>query len=137
MEVVQTRIAAYCATYKVKVNAEGFPPFPSGKRETAQHRQWIALYNAHKRVSRHEQGASPEELGSLLEGQDGRCPVCDDPLDLASGFCDIEGGTSVGVLHARCLELVTLARDLGPKTLPRVRRYLAGTASAARRSSGS
>jgi len=49
-EELQTRVADYCARYGVAPNAEGLPPFPSGKRETQQHREWIAVYKAHVKL---------------------------------------------------------------------------------------
>jgi hypothetical protein len=49
-EGYQARLDAYCVLYGVSVTPEGIPPFPSGRRETAQHREWIALYKAHRRL---------------------------------------------------------------------------------------
>jgi len=45
------RVHAYCARYHVAPLETGLPPFPSGQRETPQHRAWIALYKAHQRLS--------------------------------------------------------------------------------------
>lgn len=51
-EALQARIAEYCGKYGVKPGADGLPPYPSGQRETVQHREWIAVYKAHARLSR-------------------------------------------------------------------------------------
>jgi hypothetical protein len=50
-EEFQSRVEAYCAQYGVEVTPEGLPPFPAGRRETAQHREWISLYKARKRLA--------------------------------------------------------------------------------------
>ena len=51
-EEFQRRLEAYCAQHGVRPTVEGLPPFPAGQRETRQHRDWIALYKAHKRLPR-------------------------------------------------------------------------------------
>ena len=50
-EGYQARLDAYCAQYGVNATPEGILPFPAGRRETAQHREWIALYKAHRRLA--------------------------------------------------------------------------------------
>jgi hypothetical protein len=47
---LQDRVAAYCKRYDVAPGPDGLPPYPSGQRETAQHREWIAVYKAHRRL---------------------------------------------------------------------------------------
>jgi len=47
----QRRLEAYCAQYGVSPTATGLPPFPAGRRETPQHREWISLYKAHRRLA--------------------------------------------------------------------------------------
>ena len=127
-EALETRIHAYCKRYGVaSEDRGGLPPFPAGKRETAQHRQWIALYNAHKRLARRETlgGVSAEDLAGLLEAQGGRCPVCDQSVSAADGACDIVEARARGVLHPKCRELVADLRALrDPGVLERLRRYL-------------
>jgi hypothetical protein len=51
-EELQRRISEYCEKYGVAPNATGLPPFPSGQRETPQHREWISVYKAHQRLGR-------------------------------------------------------------------------------------
>lgn len=55
-EVYAERLSAYCTRYGVAPSAEGLAPFPTGRRETPQHREWIALYKAHSRLARRERG---------------------------------------------------------------------------------
>jgi len=50
----------YCARYGVAANAEGLPPFPSGLRETPQHREWLTLYKAHQRLRRRGEPVADE-----------------------------------------------------------------------------
>jgi len=70
---VQARIDLYCARYGVRPNVGGLPPFPSGKRETAQHRAWIAVYKAHNRLGRRSRG---------------QCERCSAPAVPGSVFCE-------------------------------------------------
>jgi len=56
----------YCARYGVEPNAEGLPPFPTGLRETPQHREWLAVYKAHHRLRRRgsrDGGGAPPATG--------------------------------------------------------------------------
>jgi hypothetical protein len=113
------RLADYCRRYDVSSGGE-LPPFPSGRRETAQHREWMSLYKAHRRLS----GRGPDPAGhaqrqELLTAQRGRCPVCRKPLDLEEARLD--DWKDPAVVHAPCLELLVLARRLGPEGLERVR----------------
>ena len=44
------QVQAYCAAYAVTRTPQGFLPFPAGQRETPQHREWVRLYKAWKRL---------------------------------------------------------------------------------------
>lgn len=99
---VEARLQAYCRRYAVAPTTSGLPPFPTGRRETPQHREWLALYKAHARLRAAAEPAAP----STLQGT--RCPAC--------------GGD--GAPHERCEQLTALARELGPDALDRVRRRL-------------
>ena len=123
-EQFRERVRDYCGRYGVTLNDEGLPPFPAGQRETAQHREWMSLYKAHRRLSDRGPGtADLERRQELLASQRGRCGVCRKPLDLDDSRLDAHE-TAPAVLHARCLELVALARALGPDALDRVRTRL-------------
>ena len=120
-EHLSERLAGYCARYGVALNDEGLPPFPAGQRETAQHREWMSLYKAHRRLSDRGPGtADLERRQELLAAQRGRCTVCRKPLDLEEARLDVHE-TDPAVLHARCLELVALARALGSEALERAK----------------
>lgn len=79
-EAYEARLKAYCVKYAVKPTPAGIPPFPTGQRETPQHRAWLALYKAHSRLARHADGAALEERRALLATEGGRCPLCGQKL---------------------------------------------------------
>jgi hypothetical protein len=147
------RLAAYCTRYDTRVTPSGIPPYPAGKRETPQHREWIALHRLHDRLRRRsvgkcqqcEQPAVPgrlfceahgippggqppkDVLASLLEAQAGACYVCEESLEANSSRYHGPAGdsTTAGVvLHADCLRLVQLAEKVGSAGLTRVRGLL-------------
>jgi hypothetical protein len=155
-EDLQARIATYCARYAVSPNAEGLPPFPAGKRETPQHRDWIAVYKAHHRLARrkrgqcercaapasggslfcddHRSGASPEDRRQRWAAQGGRCPICGDSLALAEAADHASAGAALrAVLHPSCSRLVRAAETAGPEDLERLRNYLWPVTSKRRR----
>ena len=83
----------------------------------------MTLYKAHQRLS--ERGPSTADLErrqELLTDQHGRCAVCRKPLELDDARLDDR--KAAAVLHARCLELVDLARTLGGDALDRVKARL-------------
>jgi hypothetical protein len=108
---LEARIADYCRRYHAVRAPSGLPSFPTGKRETPQHREWMALYKARNRLGRRSRGqcercsrpatdgsifcedhrpSSPGRTGlslderrRLLSNQGGRCPVCDAGLELS------------------------------------------------------
>ena len=103
---VRERVDDYCRRYGVRErNEAGFPVFPAGLRETAQHREWITLYKLFSR-SRRRSGTvvNPPPAGSGTT-----CPVC------------LERGTLGRGDHKRCASAVDLVRGLGPEALDRLR----------------
>ncbi len=78
---LNSRVASYCRRYGVEPTAEGLPPFPSGKRETAQHRQWLGLYKLHNRLGRRARG---------------QCERCAAPVSPGSVFCDAHRAAVAG-----------------------------------------
>ena len=105
-EQVRERVDEYCRRYGVKErNEAGFPVFPAGLRETAQHREWITLYKLFSRSRRRS--------GTLVsvppEGSRTECPIC------------LERGTLGRGDHKRCAVAVDLVRGLGPEALDRIR----------------
>jgi hypothetical protein len=153
-EAYQARLKAYCDRYAVTPSASGLAPFPSGQRETPQHREWLSLYKAHSRLARHhgaqcERCAAPASDGSLfceahggaapwpddspgavagrrlLKAQGGRCPICAAAIEPTDASARIHSSRGApSVLHGRCAQLVELAQGAGPRTLDRVRAYL-------------
>ena len=149
-EGYQARLDAYCASYKVTPLVTGIPPFPAGRRETPQHREWIALYKAKSRLARRERGQcekckapvaegsifcdehrsstdAPDgaETRALLKVQGGLCPICGLEIDPGDAVEHSGGpGRLRVVLHRRCHELATLAAALGPDAVGRLRLYL-------------
>jgi hypothetical protein len=103
-EALRERIAAYCAHYTAELNAEGFPAYPSGFRETARHREWMALYKAFRRVrarTRAEKG-----LPAL---DDRRCPIC------------LQASNGSNRTHRRCAGVIKFVREVGPEGMDRIR----------------
>lgn len=114
-DVVHERVADYCARYDVRArNAEGFPIYPTGKRESRQHREWVVLYKTFNRM-RARQAARP-----LPENPSGQpaCPIC-----LKETAADDEKSSRLG-LHVECNEVVQFVIRLGPAVLDRIRTLL-------------
>ncbi len=92
----------------------------------------MALYKAHRRFS--ERRPSTADLArrqDLLTQQQGRCPVCRKPLDVADSRLDdadaIDGNphdAGAAVLHAPCRQLVDLVRSLGSDAVDRAKARL-------------
>jgi hypothetical protein len=125
-DAVRAKIAAYCARYRVgSLTEAGLPPFPTGKRETRQHREWIGLYKALQRLQRRQQKGDPILRAAALKSQKGRCPICLETLDQDAVIVVvivIEGAPSRAVVvHPICGELVRLVQRLGPSVLDRLR----------------
>ena len=123
-KTLRDRLAEYCSRYGVALNDEGLPPFPAGQRETAQHREWMSLYKAHRRLSaRGPDTADLERRQELLTAQHGRCVVCRKPLDLEEARLDGQPPTRPSCTPDAS-SFVALARALGPEALDRVRTRL-------------
>jgi hypothetical protein len=114
-EQVQAKVAAYCERYGVSPSPDhGLPPFPAGRRETRQHREWLTVYRALQRLERRAASAPPaaEESSTALS-----CPICTRPLEraLAVPYARRAGASSrPAALHPSCAELARLAESLGP-----------------------
>jgi hypothetical protein len=133
LEEYQARLKDYCARYGVQPSAEGLAPFPAGRRETVQHREWLKLYKLHSRLGRRQRGqcercdrpagegsifcdahrAAPTDAPPVVSVPEGACPICGQALEGRSP------------LHSRCQQLVDLAQSLAPSALDRARAYLA------------
>ena len=70
-DTVHERIAAYRAAYGVaETNADGFPVFPAGRRESPQHRAWVVLYKAWSRLRARQRATAPPAPAAEV------CPLC-------------------------------------------------------------
>lgn len=103
-EALRERIASYCARYGAQLNAEGFPAYPSGFRETKRHREWMALYQAFGRVRARTRAAK-----GVATPDDRRCPVC------------LQPSSGPARTHRRCAGVVRFVRGLGPIGIDRIR----------------
>ena len=127
---------AYCERYGVSPGPGGLPPFPAGRRETRQHREWLTVYRALQRSKARAESAAPVDPATSTGSE---CPVCSR---------SIERGLAVpyprraarsprpALLHPACAELARLADTLGPTAIEGLRRFLwperAGAASSPR-----
>lgn len=107
----EDRLRSYCARYGVSATTAGIPPFPTGQRETDQHREWMALYRVHSRLF-----AAPTR--ETADDATAACPVCGRVVD----------GDSVlyrsATLHQACAAIVSAVEPLGAAGFERVRAFL-------------
>jgi hypothetical protein len=124
LEEIVARVAAYCERYGVAVKPDGLPPFPSGRRETRQHREWLALYRARRRADQRRAAASAEAPTAPATTSDqapASCPVC------GSGIAPQDADTHRPrrrrpplVLHRRCADLARAVEAAGPEATARL-----------------
>ena len=120
-EHVRAKVLVYCERYGVSPGPDGLPPFPSGKRETRQHREWLTVYRALQRMARRA-ALAPEDPATA------RCPVCSRALerDLAVPHARHRAGKAArpASLHPACAELARIAETLGPDVVAGLSLYL-------------
>jgi hypothetical protein len=109
----EERLRAYCGRYDVPVTPAGIPPFPTGRRETDQHREWMALYRTHSRLN------APRAAAARPAAHDGTCPVCGRLLEPAEA---VTHGSSA--LHPGCHAVVSAVEPLGAAGFERLRAFL-------------
>lgn len=115
---VRAKALAYCERYGVLPGPGGLPPFPAGRRETRQHRDWLTVYRALQRAKARGAQRAP------LEGSTS-CPIC--ALALAADDAvpvQTRRRSRPLALHGTCADLVRLAQDAGPDTLARLKHVL-------------
>ena len=112
-EQVRAKVLAYCERYGVSPGPEGAPPFPTGQRETRQHRDWLTVYRALQRFERRAAAASADAPDRLA------CPVCARPIEpgLAVPYARRTRSARPVSLHPSCAELARLAESLGPSAV--------------------
>ncbi len=119
-ETVESRVAAYCERYGVAPTAGGVPPFPSGQRETDQHREWLVVYRAVKRLAARTCPVNPRASPRAIQGALA-CAVCSEPVPPGDDHArDVRLGRARVRLHADCADLVEHARRAGPEALARL-----------------
>jgi hypothetical protein len=115
-------VTAYCQRHGVAPTPEGLPPFPSGQRETPQHREWLVVYRAVKRLAA-RQASSPgaarrrRAVQGTLE-----CAVCGEPVSASADARELRlgPGRAKARLHGACADLVDRMRAAGPEAVARV-----------------
>ena len=121
-EDIQAKVRDYCDRYGVtELTPDGLPVFPSGQRETPQHRAWIVVYKAAQRLRRRRLAADPGARAAALAAQEGRCPLCREPVAADDPVLDL---SPARIVHRRCRDLLKAAQALGPEALDRARRLL-------------
>jgi hypothetical protein len=109
-DVLGGRISDYCTRYSVIPDKQtGLPPFPAGRRETPQHREWITILKARTRLRR--------RLGGL-------CRRCDQPAVTGTIFCNEHdpSATAATTSHALCFvcgDGVAVAKAVEHRRSPR------------------
>jgi hypothetical protein len=117
---VRDKVRAYCERYGVSSGPEGRPPFPSGRRESLQHREWLTVYRALQRLKARTAGASADPSSA-----EGACPVCSRAVT-ADTDVDFQrsGRSRPEKLHRDCAELARLAEKAGPDAVARLSAWL-------------
>lgn len=117
---LRARVGAYCERYGVAVTEDGqlLPPFPSGRRETAQHREWLTVYRAVRRFQARA-GAVPD--ARTAPDASTACRVCGRPVSSGSTRELKLGAPGARVrVHGICADLAERARAAGPDAVERL-----------------
>jgi hypothetical protein len=124
-EQVRAKVVTYCERYDVSPVPEGgLPPFPSGKRETRQHREWLTAYRAHQRLLARVAGGAP--LAPSSDDPEVRCALCTRAVgsEEAVPFARAGRRGRPWRLHADCADLLRRAEGVGPDTVARLSELL-------------
>jgi len=123
-EQVRAKAVAYCERYGVSPVPEGLPPFPSGKRETRQHREWLTVYRAQRRLMARAAGGTP--LVGSAGDPEASCPLCTRAVSSEEAVPFARAGRRgrPWQLHAECADLLRLAEVVGPDTVARLSELL-------------
>lgn len=108
---------AYGKRYGVSPGPRGLPPFPSGQRETRQHREWLTVYRALQRLERRVAAAAmPKDAPDAARLA---CPICARPIEpgLAVPYARRTQSARPASLHPSCAELARIAEALGPSAV--------------------
>jgi hypothetical protein len=118
---VRAKVVGYCERHGVSPVPEGLPPFPSGQRETRQHREWLGVYRALQRLEARSSAAAE----AALSGSEAVCPICALALTPADSVpVRARRRAAPSNAHAACADLVRLADQAGPDTIARLTELL-------------
>jgi hypothetical protein len=116
---VRDKVLAYCERYDVSPGPEGLPPFPSGRRESLQHREWLTVYRALQRLKARSADVPAETAAQ------GSCPVCARTVNPEDGAAFRRAGrTRAEKLHPACADLARLAEKAGLDAMARLSAWL-------------
>ncbi len=121
-EQVRAKALAYCERYGVSPGPGGLPPFPTGQRETRQHREWLTVYRALQRMD-----ARAASVAHLTTASDTTCPICTRAVGSEEAVSFAPAGrrrVRSWRLHSPCADLVRTAEKAGPDALTRLRELL-------------
>ena len=123
-DAVRGRVTAYCQRYGVVAGDHGLPPFPAGRRETRQHREWLTIYRAVRRLESRT-GVPPKASASRASAGAAPCAVCAKPLPPSAREVRLGArGVPRARLHPHCADLVERLRQAGPDAAERAGRLL-------------
>jgi hypothetical protein len=116
---VRDKVQAYCDRYDVTAGPEGLPPFPSGRRESLQHREWLTVYRALQRLKARSAAAAADASA------EGVCPACSRALGPDAAVTFPRGRRArAAKLHPECADLARLSEKAGPEALARLSAWL-------------
>ncbi len=116
---MRAKVHAYCERYDVSPGPQGLPPFPSGRRESLQHREWLTVYRALQRMKARSAGI-PAETSA-----EGSCPVCSRAVNGGDAVAFPRGRQSRPArLHPECADLARRAEKAGPDAVARLGAWL-------------
>lgn len=128
---VRDKVLAYCARYGVEPGPEGLPPFPAGKRESRQHREWLTVYRALQRSRRRAAATASASSAAIAPGRAARgagvppCPVCGLVVGPEEAVrLEAPARASRSRLHPACADLARLAERAGPEAVARLSAWL-------------
>jgi hypothetical protein len=113
-------VRAYCQRYGVAAGPDGLPPFPTGRRETPQHRQWLTLYKGRQRLGQRTAAESARSANDESAPR-GPCPVCARDVRAPEAVrhrAPSRAGLAWRV-HRTCAELLRAAQEAGPEACAR------------------
>ena len=118
-EHLAAKVRAYCQRYGIaSAGPEALPPFPAGRRETRQHREWLTLYKAYQRLA---QRAAAESAPADDQGSSEPCPVCarDVRAPQATRHPMPSRAGREWLVHPACADLLRVAQEAGPDACAR------------------